>query len=189
MKNLIYISFIIVFTTFSCCNNKVGSNQSNDKGNFTNDSLNGEKLLSNKEFILSINKTCGVNSDSCVIDKITKNYYNQFNNLKEGEITISQMENGIELKLNKRKTNQDKYSIKIIFVSYKNNKKVDSLVCYESNNNPNNFVATERLYYLNNNYLWTSDFIYDETIITAENWKKYKINHQTGKFKLIEELR
>ena len=65
-------------------------------------------------------------------------------------------------------------------------KKVDSIICYEYKNDPNDSLATEKLYYLKDYKLWTLDFTYDLESTTAENWKKYKINQNSGKFELLK---
>lgn len=70
MRNLIYIPIILLITIFAVSNNKIVSAQ--DKVILINDSLHGEKLLSSKEFMLSINNTCHDNSDLCTVTKIKK---------------------------------------------------------------------------------------------------------------------
>ena len=185
MRNLIYIPIILLITIFAVSNNKIVSAQ--DKVILINDSLHGEKLLSSKEFMLSINSTCHDNSDLCTVTKIKKNYYLQFNGLTNDEITISKLKNDIELKLKKEK-NQNQFFLKIELISYKNKVKVDSVICYEYLNDPSNVLATEKLYYLNNYYLWTLDFTYDLESTTADSWNKYKINTQSGKFELVDKL-
>lgn len=159
MKNLIYISplFIsVIFTQFNI-NSVNALNQNKDLLSFSE--LQGEKLVSNKKFILSVNKTCKGESELCTIVKIKNNYYLQFSKLDDNEITISKL---------------------------KNNEKVDSIICYEYKNDPNDSLATEKLYYLKDYKLWTLDFTYDLESTTAENWKKYKINQNSGKFELLK---
>ena len=51
-------------------------------------------------------------------------------------------------------------------------------------NDPNDSLAEEKLYYLEDYNLWTLDFTYDLRTQTAEDWVKYKINPKTGKFEL-----
>lgn len=185
MKNLIYISALfitVIFTQFNI--NFVNAlNQNKDLLSFSE--LQGEKLISSKKFILSVNKTCKGESKLCTIVKIKNNYYLQFSKLDDDEITISKLKNNVELKLKKIK-NDNQFFIEIELLSYKNNEKVDSIICYEYKNDPNDSLATEKLYYLKDYELWTLDFTYDLESTTAENWKQYKVNQNSGKFELLK---
>lgn len=174
--------------TFAQCSTKILNEQAKDKTILINDSLYGEKLLSDKEFILSINSSCKDDSELCTVAQIKNNYYFQFKNLNNDETTISQLKDKIELKLKKTRT-QNQFFMEVELISYKNDKKVDSIICYKYSNDPNDSLAIEKLYYLNGYYLWTLDFTYDVESTTAENWTKYKINPNSGKFELIDKIR
>jgi hypothetical protein len=189
MKKLVTIPILLLITIFVTYNIKtVYAVGGIDKNSLSYNNFYGEKLVSNKEFILSINKTCKEDaSGPCTISKIKKNYYLQFSSLNNHEIAISKLKNNIELKLKKGKTNNP-YSMEIELISYKNNERVDSIVCYEYMNDPNNSLATEKLYYLNDYNLWTLFFTYDLESTTADNWSKYKINPQSGKFELVDKV-
>ena len=182
MKNFMYI-LIILLMILSACSTQTAKAQTSNKQNLINNSFNGEKLLSNKEFVLSVNRTCdNTESKLCTVGKIKKNYFSKFSNLNNDEIIISKLKE-------KRKKNQNEFSMVIKLISYKNNKKVDSIICYESKNDPNYSTASEKLYYLKDYYLWTLIFIYDLESTTAFDWNKYKINPRTGKFELIDNLK
>lgn len=190
MKKITFV--FLAFLIFYCCKNnsniqEINKNNRDDKPLI--DSLQGEKLLMDKGFISSINNTCGDNSDSCVVrKKITKSYYEQFKYLNIKEISLLK-NNNIEIKLYKEDKEQD-FLLQVMLVTFIDNKKTDSIVCYEFNDNPDNFVVCQRLYYINNQYqLWTLDLTYDETIVTMDEWERYKIDSITGKIKLIERLR
>ncbi|MWN91127.1 hypothetical protein GQ597_10475 [Gilliamella sp. Pra-s65] len=188
MKNLINILILLLITIFSDYNIKIVYAGNIDKDSLAYDNFRGEKLISSKEFMLSINKTCKKDvSERCAISKIKKDYYLQFNNLTNDEITISKLKNNIELKLKKEQTNNP-FFIEIELISYKNNERVDSIICYEYINDPNDSLATEKLYYLNDYNLWMLYFTYDLESTTADNWNKYKINPQSGKFELIDKV-
>ena len=184
MKNFIYIPIILLITVFAECNIKIV--EAKTKGNETiiTNSFTGEKLISRKQFVQSVNRTCKKDNNQCTLSKIQKSYYQQFRDLSNDEITISKLKNNIELKLKKEET-QNEFLITINLISYKNNKKVDSIICYEYKNDPNDSLAVEKLYYLENYNLWTLYFIYDLRTKTAEDWAKYKINPETGKFELV----
>lgn len=191
MKNFMYI-LIILLMILSACSTQTAKAQTSNKQNLINNSFNGEKLLSNKEFVLSVNRTCdNTESKLCTVGKIKKDYFSKFSNLNNDEIIISKLKDNIVLKLKKekRKKNQNEFSMVIKLISYKNNKKVDSIICYESKNDPNYSTASEKLYYLKDYYLWTLIFIYDLESTTAFDWNKYKINLRTGKFELIDNLK
>ena len=182
MKNFIYIPIILLITVFTECN--ITTVKAQTKGNETliTNSFTGEKLISSKEFVQSVNRTCE-DDDTCTLSKIKKSYYQQFRDLNNDEITISKLKNNIELKLKKEET-QNEFLITIELISYKNNKKVDSIICYEYKNDPNDSLAVEKLYYIEDYNLWTLYFIYDLESTTTGSWIKYKINPETGKFEL-----
>ena len=179
MKQLIYM-IIICFIVFVNVNKAIANTIKNEI--LITNSFAGEKLISSKEFVQSVNRTCE-DDDTCTLSKIKKSYYQQFRDLNNDEITISKLKNNIELKLKKEET-QNEFLITIELISYKNNKKVDSLICYEYKNNPNDSLAVEKLYYLEDYNLWTLYFIYDLESTTTGSWIKYKINPETGKFGL-----
>lgn len=179
MKQLIYL-IIICFIVFVNVNKAIANTIKNEI--LITNSFAGEKLISSKEFVQSVNRTCE-DDDTCTLSKIKKSYYQQFRDLNNDEITISKLKNNIELKLKKEET-QNEFLITIELISYKNNKKVDSLICYEYKNNPNDSLAIEKLYYLEDYNLWTLYFIYDLESTTTGSWIKYKINPETGKFGL-----
>ena len=179
MKQLIYL-IIICFIVFVNVNKAIANTIKNEI--LITNSFTGEKLISSKEFVQSVNRTCE-DDDTCTLSKIKKSYYQQFRDLNNDEITISKLKNNIELKLKKEET-QNEFLITIKLISYKNNKKVDSIICYEYKNNPNDSLAVEKLYYLEDYNLWTLYFIYDLESTTTGSWIKYKINPETGKFGL-----
>ena len=180
MKQLIYL-IIICFIVFVNVNKAIANTIKNEI--LITNSFTGEKLISSKEFVQSVNRTCE-DDDTCTLSKIKKSYYQQFHDLNNDEITISKLKNNIELKLKKEET-QNEFLITIELISYKNNKKVDSIICYEYKNNPNDSLAVEKLYYLEDYNLWTLYFIYDLESTTTGSWIKYKINPETGKFGLV----
>ena len=179
MKQLIYL-IIICFIVFVNVNKAIANTIKNEI--LITNSFAGEKLISSKEFVQSVNRTCE-DDDTCTLSKIKKSYYQQFRDLNNDEITISKLKNNIELKLKKEET-QNEFLITIELISYKNNKKVDSIICYEYKNDPNDSLAVEKLYYLEDYNLWTLYFIYDLESTTTGSWIKYKINPETGKFGL-----
>ena len=171
-----------MITVFTECN--ITTVKAQTKGNETliTNSFTGEKLISSKQFVQSVNRTCE-DDDTCTLSKIKKSYYQQFRDLNNDEITISKLKNNIELKLKKEET-QNEFLLTIELISYKNNKKVDSIICYEYINDPIDSLAVEKLYYLKDYNLWTLDFTYDLESTTTGSWIKYKINPETGKFEL-----
>ena len=183
MKNFIYIPIILLIIVFTECNIKIVEANTKNNEILITSSFTGEKLISSKQFVQSVNRTCKNGNEQCTISKIQKSYYQQFRDLNNDEITISKLKNNIELKLKKEET-QNEFLITIKLISYKNNKKVDSIICYEYYNDPNDSLAEEKLYYLEDYNLWTLDFTYDLRTKTAEDWVKYKINPKTGKFEL-----
>ena len=77
MKNFIYIPIILLITLFAECNIKIV--EAKTKGNETliSNSFTGEKLISNKEFVQSVNRTCE-DDDTCTLSKIKKVIINNF---------------------------------------------------------------------------------------------------------------
>ena len=183
MKNFIYIPILLLITVFTESNIKIVEAKTKNNEILITSSFTGEKLISSKQFVQSVNRTCKNGNEQCTISKIQKSYYQQFRDLNNDEITISKLKNNIELKLKKEET-QNEFLITIELISYKNNKKVDSIICYEYKNDPNDSLAVEKLYYLEDYNLWTLYFIYDLESTTTGSWIKYKINPETGKFEL-----
>ena len=183
MKNFIYIPIILLIIVFTECNIKIVEANTKNNEILITSSFTGEKLISSKQFVQSVNRTCKNGNEQCTISKIQKSYYQQFRDLNNDEITISKLKNNIELKLKKEET-QNEFLITIELISYKNNKKVDSIICYEYKNDPNDSLAVEKLYYIEDYNLWTLYFIYDLESTTTGSWIKYKINPETGKFEL-----
>lgn len=183
MKNFIYIPILLLITVFTESNIKIVEAKTKNNEILITSSFTGEKLISSKQFVQSVNRTCKNGNEQCTISKIQKSYYQQFRDLNNDEITISKLKNNIELKLKKEET-QNEFLITIELISYKNNKKVDSIICYEYKNDPNDSLAVEKLYYIEDYNLWTLYFIYDLESTTTGSWIKYKINPETGKFEL-----
>ena len=183
MKNFIYIPILLLITVFTESNIKIVEAKTKNNEILITSSFTGEKLISSKQFVQSVNRTCKNGNEQCTISKIQKSYYQQFRDLNNDEITISKLKNNIELKLKKEET-QNEFLITIKLISYKNNKKVDSIICYEYKNDPNDSLAVEKLYYIEDYNLWTLYFIYDLESTTTGSWIKYKINPETGKFEL-----
>ena len=183
MKNFIYIPILLLITVFTESNIKIVEAKTKNNEILITSSFTGEKLISSKQFVQSVNRTCKNGNEQCTISKIQKSYYQQFRDLNNDEINISKLKNNIELKLKKEET-QNEFLITIELISYKNNKKVDSIICYEYINDPIDSLAVEKLYYLEDYNLWTLDFTYDLESTTTGSWIKYKINPGTGKFEL-----
>ena len=183
MKNFIYIPILLLITVFTESNIKIVEAKTKNNEILITSSFTGEKLISSKQFVQSVNRTCKNGNEQCTISKIQKSYYQQFRDLNNDEINISKLKNNIELKLKKEET-QNEFLITIELISYKNNKKVDSIICYEYKNDPNDSLAVEKLYYIEDYNLWTLYFIYDLESTTTGSWIKYKINPETGKFEL-----
>ena len=76
MKNFIYIPIILLITVFAGCNIKIVDAKTKGNQTLISNSFTGEKLISNKEFVQSINRTCedddNEDDDKCTVLKIKK---------------------------------------------------------------------------------------------------------------------
>ncbi len=175
MRCFLICSFFIIIWLESCSQSLI-SNSSTNK-NY----LNGDKLISDSNFVFKINSTCILNSDSCIIDNLKVDYLSLFKSLKKQKSIDLKKYCDLEIKLFKHSNNLEEFQFYVLLNTYINGKKVDSVVCYSYSNFPENSVANELLYYLDEDYcLWLIALTYEESSVTMESWRKIKIDKKTG---------
>lgn len=154
----------------------------------------GDKLISNLDFIKSINNTCkrvrGVIDDNdiqrkdfnnrCKFYKISYNY-NVFRGF-EGQKQLFR-KNNIRYSLGVANKNSDSDDYKFInLYSIKNGKKMDSLTIYSYQNYIEALVTKGTYFYIKNDKVFIYEFNEDEKGIHNNKWSEYKI--EKDKFKL-----
>jgi hypothetical protein len=149
-----------------------------------NSEYRGDKLISDAKFMKEVNRTCSDNTGlkSCAIVKLKVDNHTLFEEMNNHAV-VPLFDNGdLSLKLIKKQSEDSEYAYDVLLVTYWKKEKVDSLSCYSYSNIPENSVANETIYYISEDFqVWTLSLEYEEESTTASDWRKRKINPQTGK--------
>lgn len=199
MKNLIILlSFLSIF---SC--KKAQENVS--KPSFSQEisidkNWNGDKLISDLNFVSSINPTCKLKTTffdrsekqieeddaKCTLSKIKFNY-EKLNSINKKNI-IGKLASNIELfiKNNIPKSNNADLSYQTTLYIEKNKTITDSIVIYQSFNFSEASTVKTKYYYLDKNEIYLLDIVEDESGANVEKWEHYKIN-SSGKISSVQQ--
>lgn len=200
MKNIIILLFFLSF--FSCkkgqesISNKVNSNETTIDKNW-----NGDTLISDINFINSINSSCKLNTaffdrsekqikkdnEKCALSKIKFNY-EKLDSLKN-KVIVGKLNSEIELFINKSQSKNSEnadLSYQTTLYVEKNKIILDSIVIYQSFNYSEALTVKTKYYYLNKDNIYLLDFAEDESGSSADKWEHYKINSK-GKISLIKQ--
>lgn len=146
----------------------------------------GDPLVADSQFVLRINETCNDSNDTCVFDQLSANYNSFFKSLKVDTYLPLLDQFDIDLKLVKRNQKIDKTPgivayFEVYIVSFINQKEVDSVMCYQYSNWPDNGMANEVLYHLDNSLLLHRIFLsYEVSSVTLDDWDHIRIDPKTG---------
>ncbi|WET49250.1 hypothetical protein PYS58_22290 [Chryseobacterium indologenes] len=199
MKYLIGL-LIVFFTMFSCKkitnkSDKINSNQAS-----INNQWNGDKLISDLDFVSQINTSCLLTSSyfnrseeevkqdnlKCVLSKINFDY-SKLDSLK-GKKIIGNLNNSLELYIEKTTPknleNADIYNQVTLFVK-KGEIIMDSMIIYESINYIEALTVKQFYYYIDNNKIFLLNLSEDESGSSVKDWSEYYIN-ESGKIKLVK---
>lgn len=189
-------------SVFSC--KKAQSDSENlitSKEIIVNKEWNGDSIISNLNFINTINSSCKLNGTyfersekqvvkdyaKCALSKIMFDY-SKLDSIKSDVLIGKQASFAIFIKktipLNKGEA--DLYSQTTLYV--KNEKSVsDSLIIHQSLNFSEALTVLTRYYYIDHDKIYLLDIAEDESGSSVKKWEEYRINFKTGKIKLIKE--
>jgi hypothetical protein len=149
-----------------------------------NSEYRGDKLISDAKFMKEVNRTCSYTTGlkSCALGKLKVDNHKLFEKMNN-QAVLPLFDNGdLSLKLIKRQSEPSVDVYEVVLMTYWKNEKIDSLSCYRYSNIPENSVANETIYYISEDFqVWMLSLEYEEESITASEWRKRKINPQTGK--------
>lgn len=160
----------------------------------------GDLLISDFNFVNSIDKTCKLNSAffgrsdkqinddnlKCALSKI-KFDYEKLNSIKT-KFSIGNINATTELFIKATKPsnieNADIYNQATLYIEL-NKKITDSIVIYHSINFSEALTVKERNYYIDKDYIYLLDIVEDESGTNVEKWTKNKVN-KSGKIILVK---
>lgn len=192
-----YIIFFSIFLLISCKQNAQEKVQIDDKF-IINDLWTGDSLISNRDFINSINSSCKIrgtffnrsaneikdDDSKCALSKISFEY----DKLDTVEKVFIGKNNKINLlfkkTLSKKINNSDPYHEVTLF-SVKDNLPVDSIVIYRTANFSDALITDTRYFYIKKEKIYLLDITVDEAGTRIESWQSYDINKNSGKINLI----
>ncbi|BFO66895.1 hypothetical protein [Chryseobacterium sp. KCF3-3] len=199
MKNLIILlSFLSIF---SC--KKAQENIS--KPSFSQEisidkNWNGDALISDLNFVKSINPTCKLKTtffnrsekqveeddSKCALSKI-KFDYEKLNSLNK-KSNIGKIASNIELFIKNTVPKSDNADLSYQTTLYieKNKTTTDSIVIYQSFNFSEALTVKTKYYYLDKSEIHLLDIVEDESGTNVEKWEHYKIN-SLGKISLVQQ--
>lgn len=198
MKYLVIL--MCFFTTLSCKkitnkSDKINSNQAS-----INNQWNGDKLISDLDFVNQINISCLLTSSyfnrseeeikqdnlKCVLSKINFDY-SKLDSLK-GKKIIGNLNNSLELYIEKTTPknleNADIYNQVTLFVK-KGEIIMDSMIIYESINYIEALTVKQLYYYIDNNKIFLLNLSEDESGSSVKDWSECYVN-ESGKIKLVK---
>lgn len=191
-------------------NNKIIFEKNKEAQNSTNDKIVFEKLYMGDSKASQVNlagiidKKCAYYEayvkqpkkwyQECPVCEMGGNYYNKLKGLKQTEGKFGKF-----TLLVKRYEHTEKYfddfagseqeisTDKLVLYTLKDKRKVDSLDIYIEKYSI--WGTLDKLYYISGNTIWLLTLDTDvETGISIDEWKRYKIDSETGKIKLIETI-
>ncbi|SFN25531.1 hypothetical protein SAMN05421594_1871 [Chryseobacterium oleae] len=189
MKNLvILLSFISSFSCKKALEN-VSKPSISQEISF-NKNWSGDVLISDLNFVSSIDPTCKLNTiffdrsekqvkeddAKCPLSKI-KFDYDKLNSINKKNI-IGKLNSNTELfiKNSVSKNNNADLSYQITLYIEKNKTISDSIVIYQSLNYSESLTVKTKYYYLDKNEIYLLDVAEDESGANVEKWEHYKIN-------------
>ena len=149
-----------------------------------NSEYRGDKLLSDAKFIEKVKQSCTDSNDfySCAINELKVNYYSLFKELRNSKHVTLFEKGDLSIQLIKKQSEDSEYAYEVLLMTYWKKEKIDSMSCYRYSNIPENSVANETIYYISDDFqVWTLSLEYEEESTIARDWRKRKINPQTGK--------
>ena len=146
----------------------------------------GDPLVADSQFIMRINETCIGYRGKCVFDDLNTNYNSFFESLKPDTYLPLLDQFDLGLRLIKRNQKMDTLAgiiayFEVYLVSFINEKEVDSVICYQYSNWPDNGMANEVLYYLDSSLQLHRVFLsYEVNSVILDEWDTIRIDPKTG---------
>lgn len=143
----------------------------------------GDSLVSAPGFSINVNTSCAINSEECILEKLTINYYSLLSNRPSFVLNLDKKHN-LLLKTYKEKDSTEEH-IRTYALLYTNNLVSDSILCYEYYNNAGTLSCYEQIYYINisQHKIWTVMLTYDEDSTEADSANIYTIDLKTSRFR------
>lgn len=192
MKNLmIFLCFLSIFS----CKKSQENTKTISKEIVLKKEWQGDLLISDFNFVNSIDKTCKLNSAffgrideqikddnlKCALSKI-KFDYEKLNSIKT-KFSIGNINATTELFIKATKPsnleNADIYNQATLYIEL-NKKNTDSIVIYHFINFSEALTVKERNYYIDRDYIYLLDIVEDESGTNVEKWTENKID-KSGK--------
>jgi len=167
----------------------------------TDKNWNGDILISNLNFVNSIDSTCKlmtpifnrsdkqveVDDTRCAVSKI-KFDYDKLNTINK-KIVIAKPTSDTEIYIKKSTPESSDTDVSYQATLYiKKNKKIyDSLIIYQSFNYSEALTVKAKYYYINKNDIYLLDFAEDESGTNVEKWEHYNIN-ASSKIYLVQRI-
>lgn len=185
---------------FSCKKITNKSDKINSNQVSINNQWNGDKLISDLDFVSQINTSCLLTSSyfnrseeevkqdnlKCVLSKINFDY-SKLDSLK-GRRIIGNLNNSLDLYIEKTTPrnleNADIYNQVTLFIK-KDKIIMDSIVIYESINYIDALTVKQLYYYIDNNKIFLLNLSEDESGSSVNDWSEYYVN-ESGKIKLVK---
>ena len=147
----------------------------------------GDIQITKKQFIEKIESSCSKETNpNCILKTISFDY----NQDKSGKNFFSEKGDGFAIRFENKQIKQSDFGAIDKLTSlktYKNNTVKDSIVVYNVLNKE--YAVSKKMYYLNLDLeLWLLDFFIDDEGTYINFWKKYKIDLETGKINLVDNL-
>lgn len=198
MKYLVIL--MCFFTIFSCKKITNKSDKINSSQVSINNQWNGDKLISDLDFVNQINTSCLLTSSyfnrseeeikqddlKCILSKINFDY-SKLDSLK-GKKIIGNLNHNLKIYIEKTTPknfeNADIYNQVTLFVK-KDEIIMDSIVIYESINYIEALTVKQLYYYIDNNKIFLLNLSEDESGSSVKYWSEYYVN-ESGKIKLVK---
>lgn len=149
-------------------------------------SILGDPLVSDSKFVMKLKRTCSTSLESCIYDQIKVDYFSLFQKLtEEKQFTLSK-DGSLEVKLVKNKSDNEEQKMDVFLFTFLNGVKIDSTLIYHYLNIPENSVANEKIYYIDETMrIWQLSVTYEENSISVDSWEKFVIDQKTGRINKI----
>lgn len=144
-------------------------------------SILGDPLVSDSKFVMKLKQTCSTSLDKCIYDQITVDYFSLFQKLTQEKQYTLLKDGSLEVKLVKIKSENEDQKVEVFLSTYLNGVKTDSILIYNYLNIPENSVANEMIYYIDETLrIWQLSVTYEENSISVDSWERFVIDQKTG---------
>ena len=144
-------------------------------------SILGDPLVSDSKFVMKLKRTCSTSLESCIYDQIKVDYLSLFQKLTQEKQFTLLKDGSLEVRLMKNKSDHEEQKMDVFLFTFLNGVKIDSTLIYSYLNIPENSIANETIYYIDDALnIWRLSVTYEENSISVDAWETLKINKKTG---------